>query len=39
MSSRTNEDEYGGSRVPSLTVKFVGRRRHARGQRRVKSQG
>ena len=31
MSSRTNEDEYGGSRVPSLTVTFIGRRRRARG--------
>ena len=31
MSSRTNEDEYGGSHVPSLTVTFIGRRRHARG--------
>ena len=34
MSSGTNEDEYGGSRVPSLTVTFVGRRRCTRGQRR-----
>ena len=35
MSSGTDEDEYGGSHVPSPTVTFVGRRRHARGRRRV----
>ena len=35
MSSGTDEDEYGGSRVPSPTIMFIGRRRHARGQRRV----
>ena len=34
-SSGTNEDEYGGSHVPSLTVTFVGRRRHTRGRCRV----
>ena len=31
MSSRTDEDEYGGSRVPSLTITFIGRRRCTRG--------
>ena len=35
MSSGTDEDEYGGTRVPSPTVTFVSRRRHARGRRRV----
>ena len=34
-SSGTDEDEYGGSRVPSLTVTFIGRRRHARSRCRV----
>ena len=35
MSSRTDEDEDGGTRVPSLTVTFMSRRRCARGQCRV----
>ena len=35
MSSGTDEDEDGGTHVPSLTITFVGRRRHARGQCRV----
>ena len=34
-SSGTDEDEYGGTRVPSPTVTFVSRRRRARGRRRV----
>ena len=35
MSSGTDEDEYRGARVPSPTVTSIGRRRRARGQRRV----
>ena len=35
LSSRTDEDEYGGARVPSLTITFVGWRRRARGRCRV----
>ena len=35
MSSGTDEDEYRGSCVPSLTVTFIGRRRRARGRCRV----
>ena len=35
MSSGTDEDEYGGTRVPSPTVTFVSRRRRTRGRRRV----
>ena len=31
MSSGTDEDEYGGSYVPSLTITFIGWRRHTRG--------
>ena len=34
-SSGTDEDEYGGARVPSPTVTFVSRRRRTRGRRRV----
>ena len=34
-SSGTDEDEYGGTRVPSPTVTFVSQRRHARGRCRV----
>ena len=34
-SSGTDEDEYGGAHVPSPTVTSIGRRRRARGQRRV----
>ena len=34
-SSRTDEDKYGGSCVPSLTVTFIGWRRHTRGRCRV----
>ena len=34
-SSGTDEDEYGGTRVPSPTVTFVSQRRRTRGQRRV----
>ena len=30
-----DEDEYGGTHVPSLTVTFVSRRRHARGRHRI----
>ena len=35
MSSGTDEDEYGGTRVPSPTVTFISRRRRTRGRRRV----
>ena len=35
MSSGTDEDEYGGSHAPSLTVMFISQRRHARGRCRV----
>ena len=31
MSSRTDEDEDGGTHLPSLTITFMGRRRCARG--------
>ena len=30
-----DEDEYGGTRVPSPTVTFISQRRHTRGRRRV----
>ena len=35
MSSGTDEDKYGGSRVPLPTIVFIGRRRCARSQCRV----
>ena len=35
MSSGTDEDKYGGSHAPSLTITFISRRRHARGRCRV----
>ena len=35
MSSGTDEDEYGETRVPSPTIMFVSWRRHARGRCRV----
>ena len=35
MSSGTDEDKDGGIHPPSSPITFVGRRRHARGQRRV----
>ena len=35
MSSGTDEDEYRGSRAPSLTITFVSRRRRARGRCRI----
>ena len=35
MSSGTDEDEDGGTHVPSLTITFMGRRRHARGRHRL----
>ena len=34
-SSRTDEDEYGGTHASSPTVTFMGRRRRARGRCRV----
>ena len=35
MSSGMDEDEYGESRVPSLTITFISQRRRARGRCRV----
>ena len=35
MSSWTDEDEDGGIHPSSLSVTFVGRRRHSQGQHRV----
>ena len=35
-SSRTDEDEFGGTHASSPTITFMGRRRHARGQCRVR---